>query len=54
MAQISIRQYWKRDGKWSNSLYLNFNDDKFNLNANEANYANDNYGTPFALPGVSL
>lgn len=43
---------WRRDGSWSYSLYLGFNDDKFYLFADEARYADGLYGTPFALPGV--
>lgn len=45
--------YWDADGHWSNYLYFNFNDDQLKLNANDANYANGNYGSVVAFPEAS-
>ena len=53
MIRINKRQNWNAAGKWTNTLYVNFNDDKLKLNANDANYTNDNYSLPVAFHGVS-
>jgi hypothetical protein len=43
---------WQADGAWANCPYVNFNDDKLKLNANDADNANSNYGSAVAFPGL--
>ena len=41
------------DGQFEYAPYFNFNDDKLKFNANDADYANENYGSVVAFLGVS-